>query len=65
MNSNKSEGMLECCGGHHAKKSLMFGITVLIVGLMMQNKYTTPEILEVIGVILVVKSLIMMVAKKE
>lgn len=65
MNTNKVEGMAECCGHHHSKKSLMFGLGVLVVGLMLQNQYSVPDILVVIGSILIVKSILMMVFKKE
>lgn len=65
MNPSKDEATFECCCGQPSKKSLIFGIAVLVVGLMLQNQYTIPDILIVIGGILVVKSLLMMVVKKD
>ena len=67
MSSNKAGAseMFDCCVDAHCKKSLLFGIMVLVVGLMLQNKYSIPDILVVIGIILVAKSLIMMAFRKE
>lgn len=67
MHSNRegAKEMFDCCVDAHCRKSLLFGIMVLVVGLMLQNKYTVPDILVVIGIILVAKSLLMMAFRKE
>lgn len=67
MNSNRGESkeMFGVCCGHHGGKSLLFGLAVLIVGLMLQNRYTLPDILVLLGMILIVKGILLMVFRKE
>lgn len=64
MNSTKGEVYDLCCEGH-SKKTLLFGIALLIIGLMMQNKMSIPDIIVVIGAIVVLKGVLEMATKKD
>lgn len=64
MNSAKSDAMFESCGANHAKKTFIFGIAIIIVGLLMQGN-SPEQVLVVIGFILVAKSLLEIVLKKD
>lgn len=65
MNENKSEekGMHSFCCGHN-KKPLFLGLTLFIVGLMMQSQASVPEIIMIIGAMIVITSLISMFSRK-
>ncbi len=67
MSSNKtgSKDLMECCGGSHSKRSLMFGISVLVVGLMLQNPYNIADTLVIIGSILIIRNILAIVFRKE
>lgn len=61
MNSTRGESYDLICEDH-GKKTLMFGIALLVVGLMMQNRYTIPEILVVISLLFIVKGMLTIVS---
>jgi len=60
MNSIKGDSRDMYCG-HDGKKTLLFGIALLIIGLMMQNKFSIPDILIVVSLLFIVKGMLMIV----
>lgn len=54
-----------CCGSHHGKKPLFIGILLLVIGAAWANKYSMPEILMLVGGILIVKGLLIMLFRKD
>jgi len=61
MNSIKGESGDFCCeqGG---KKILLFGVALLIIGLMMENKFSIPDILIVVSLLFIVKGMLTIVS---
>jgi hypothetical protein len=60
MNSIKGEH--DICCGHGGNKILWFGIALLIIGLMMQNKFSIPDILIVVSLLFIVKGMLTIVS---
>ncbi len=60
-----SKDMSDCCCHMHGKKPLFLGFMLVVIGLALNNNYSFPDVLILIGGILLVKGLIIMQRERK